>query len=147
MKIDPKILQDLKLRTQNESKNFEKKVLLSVDYGEKFCGLAFSPDGICVFPLLVIPNKALFETIIEKIEEKKIQEIIFGLPLSSDNYENKICQQVKKIAQKFKKLGYKIHFQNERFSSQNTITSKKNSRIDDLAAAKILEYFLEKTHS
>lgn len=145
MKINPKILQDLKLRNQEISKKTKKRSILSVDYGEKFCGLAFSPDGICVLPLLVISNELLFETIIEKIQEKKIQEIVFGLPLSSDNFENKICKQVKKISKKFQKLGYNVYLQNERFSSQNTITSKKNSRIDDLAAAKILEYFLEST--
>ena len=53
-KINPKLLQDLEQRNLRPKKNNNKGPLLGLDYGTKFCGLAFSPDGICVFPLEVV---------------------------------------------------------------------------------------------
>ncbi len=143
MKVDPKILQNLELQSQKKRKDeVESPPILGIDYGEKFSGIAISPDGICVFPLKIVKTEELNTSMLSILENKKIKKIVFGIPLSSDNYENKVCLDIRRFAEKFKKKSYKIIFQNERFSSQNTFFRKKDERIDDLAAAKILEFYL-----
>lgn len=143
MKIDPKILQNLELQSQEKREDSVKKPsLLGIDYGEKLSGIAISPDGICAFPLKIVKTETLASSMLTLLEEKKIKKIIFGLPLSSDNYENKVCLAIRKFAKKFEKESYEVIFQNERFSSQNTFSRKKGERIDDLAAAKILEFYI-----
>lgn len=121
--------------------------ILAFDYGEKMSGLAWSPDGIVVFPIEVIENKSSewMREILEKTyTEKKCQQLVIGLPISGDGTENSICKTIRNFA---KSLEIKdIAFVNERNSSQEVISSRKsrekNERIDDLAAARILEYWL-----
>jgi len=143
-KINSRRLQDLEV--QNDGKreshgNFQNT--LGVDFGEKFCGLAFSPDGICVLPLAVIPTKDLENKIRQIVTEKHIRKIIFGLPFLPDGKENRICPIIRKFAGKFESLAT-IGFVNERFSSK-TVYGKGEERIDDLAAIRILEFAFAKT--
>ncbi|PID70708.1 hypothetical protein CSB37_01330 [bacterium DOLZORAL124_38_8] len=114
--------------------------LLGIDYGEKYCGLAWSPDGVVVFPLRVVPRAETATEIERILNEKQIQTLVFGLPLGSKNEENHICAQVRAFADLFKQSGRTIHFQNEQFSSQAVMGTA--NRIDHWAAAKILEYWI-----
>ena len=120
----------------------KKEALLAIDYGEKFCGLSWSPDGAVVFPVLVIERELALQKIKLFVQEKMIQKIIIGLPLGSRNEENHICRQIRDFAKNLQNLVQTIYFQNELFSSQ--IVWEGSKRIDDLAAAKILEYWLER---
>ncbi len=133
----------------NAAQNRAKSApILALDYGEKMSGLAWSPDGIVVFPLKVLetnPRENLRKTIKQIYEEKNCQQLVIGLPISGDGTENSICQKIKKFAET---LNIKnIKFVNERNSSQETFFRGKSNqpkpRIDDLAAARILEYWLE----
>jgi len=95
------------------------------------------------------PGKALeARKILKEIQkEKNIQKIIFGLPVGPNNQENKVCQEIRNLAAKVKrKLKIDTEFQNEKFSTQEglKLKTKKEKRVDHLAAAKILEYYLEK---
>jgi len=136
------ILYELEARSQRDT---TLKVLsaLALDYGTKFCGLAFSPDGICVVPLGVFPTEDIEVKIRSLATEKKIKHLILGLPLDAQSRENALCVVIRKLSNSFEKEGFQTYLVNERFSSQQTLSADKNERIDDLAAAKILEYFLE----
>jgi putative transcription antitermination factor YqgF len=119
--------------------------ILAFDYGEKMSGLAWSPDGIVVFPIEVVDTAKSREILLQTYAEKNCQQLVIGLPVSGDGTENSICQKIKKFA---KSLEIKnIKFVNERNSSQETFFRGKSNqpkpRIDDLAAARILEYWLE----
>ncbi len=121
--------------------------ILALDYGEKISGLAWSPDGVVVFPLKVVETKSRenLAKIVEKTyEEKNCQQLVIGLPISGDGTENEICHKIRNFAGF---LGIKnIAFVNERNSSQEVFFRGKKGekkRIDDLAAARILEYWLE----
>ncbi len=138
-KISTQIIKNLILENERPSHQSEKN-LLAIDYGIKHCGLAFSPDGICVIPLQVIDTESLAEIIQDLTGAKKFQTIIFGLPLLPDGSENKLCQEIRKQGQILKK-NYTVKYINERFSTKKTISSD-NNRKDDLAAMNILEFYL-----
>lgn len=68
------------------------------------------------------------------------------MPISPNAQENQVCKDIRTFTDKLKKLfGLKIVFQNEKFSTKEglKLKTKKEKRADHLAAAKILEYYLE----
>jgi RNase H-fold protein (predicted Holliday junction resolvase) len=130
---------------QKPNKNIEQKnyPILSIDYGEKFCGIAWSPDAITSLPLQVVPTNTAKKIVQTLINQKKIQTLVLGLPTAPDGGENHICEMTRKFAQNFCSKKKQIIFVNERGSSQATL-KRKNNRIDDQAALNILKYYLER---
>jgi RNase H-fold protein (predicted Holliday junction resolvase) len=126
------------------SKKIEQKKypILSIDYGEKFCGLAWSPDGITALLIKVTPTPQAEKETKELLSQKKIKTLVLGLPTAPDGGENHICAITRTFAQKFSSKELTIKFVNERGSSRATIQGK-NKRIDDQAALNILKYYLE----
>ncbi len=141
-----RILYDLEARHGARGvkmNKYEGKKILALDFGEKFCGTAFSFDGVSTLPLTVFDTHD-FEVEIKKlIKEKNPDFWVVGLPLSSDKSENKICKKIRKIKKNIleEKFQQKVKLVNERCSSRNFYDL--DGRIDDLAAQKILEFFLE----
>ena len=147
VKIDNKTLRNLMVQREQSSTKTNLFPVLAIDYGEKFCGCAFSPDGICVFPIGVFPRASFEEKLRALVEVKKAKILVFGLPLASDGTENFLCTQIRVFAKEFEAIA-PVQFLNERHSTQSLVMSakyeKQNMRKDDLAAGKILEYFLQK---
>lgn len=143
-------LLDLQLQKEHQAQKSSFFPILAVDYGEKYSGLSISGDGVLALPLEVVATEKLDVRIQEIIRANDILFLVFGLPFSSDNSENHVCDQIRTFAKKLEKTQMQhpclkhipeIFFVNERHSSR-VITSKKTSgRIDDLAAVNILEYF------
>jgi putative Holliday junction resolvase len=130
---------------------------LSIDYGTKRTGLAIcDPTETIVSPLAVIRSeKGLLEKISEVVSSENVGAIVLGLPLNMDNSQGPQAKLVLKFAEKLRKsLQIPVHLQDERLSSFGaeeklasaglTKTAQKN-RLDAVAAAEILEAFLEKT--
>jgi len=132
------------LQIENETnKNFQGEQILAIDYGEKKTGLAYSPDGICAIPKEIIPTESLEEWINKKIQEKKIQKIVWGLPLLPDGQENTLCKTIQEKAKAWEKE-IPTKFINERFSTKLSLPQKNKKRQDDSAATRILEFYLSK---
>lgn len=140
--IKSRALEDLTLRNADISKGKEQN-LLAIDFGEKFCGLAFSPDGVVVLPMKVVKNENWEKEVIELLNKKCVQKIIIGLPLSSDGTQTDWCRRIRKETE-FLREFTKIEWINERFSSKNISALSNKKRTDDLAAAQILEFYLAK---
>lgn len=144
-KISPKALLDLNVRNERQKSPSEssKKPILAIDYGEKYCGLAISPDGHTVLPAAVVQRDRLEGAIDSMVKDYSIEVMVIGLTLSSDGSQNHVCEQINKmvkhLTQKYRKI--KIELVNERFSSQ-AVLSEDKARIDDLAAMQILEFYL-----
>ena len=139
-----RMLYELEAQQNKIQKNkYKGKKILALDFGEKFCGVAFSLDGIMGVPVKVFDTQNLDEEIESLIKEKKPDFWVLGLPLSSDASENKICAKIRKIKKNVleKRFSQQVFLVNERNSSQDF--SHLEGRIDDLAALKILEFFLE----
>jgi putative Holliday junction resolvase len=128
---------------------------LAIDYGAKRCGLAVcDPLEMLVSPLEVIDGRRnLINKIVEVIQAEGIEAVVLGLPLNMDNSAGRQAEVVKEFSKRLKKkINLTIHFQDERLSSfaakerlaDIELTRKeKRKRFDAVAAAFILESFLE----
>ena len=135
---------------------------MSIDYGDKRVGIALSdPMHTISYPFCVIEqiNKEQLVTEIFKIiDEKQIDKIIIGLPISMSGSYSK---QTKKVVlfKSFlmdrlldKGLNIKVYTIDERLSSvsaknimiqQGIKTGHNKGRIDELSAAIILQEYLD----
>jgi putative Holliday junction resolvase len=128
---------------------------LAIDYGSKRTGLAICDQSeTFVSPFAVIDEqKELLSKIIEIIKSENVQAVVMGLPL---NMNDSVGQQAKLalvFAEELKKhIDVPIHFQDERlstFDAEEKIApaelsrKKKKKRLDAIAAASILDAFLQ----
>jgi len=132
---------------------------LSIDYGDKRIGLAVcDPSETIVSPLKVLNNPEHFvEETADLIEDEKIEAIVIGIPFNMDGTEGRQVKAVERFAgQLKKKITIPIFFQDERlstFAAEQKLVDielskkKKRERIDAIAAAHILDEFLEKKNS
>jgi putative Holliday junction resolvase len=128
---------------------------LAIDYGDKHTGLAVCDRNETIAsPLTVIEgSKALLEKIVDIIKAENIEAVVIGLPLNMDDSQGPQAKLVFRFAEKLKQLiDVPIHFQDERLSSfgaeqkmasAESARKKKKKRLDAVAAADILEAFLE----
>lgn len=135
----------------------EEGRILAIDYGEVRMGLAISdPLRIFAFPLTVIDlkkNVDFIKTIQDIIKEKKVKRIIIGYPLKMDGSEGIQTEKVKGFVEELKrKINIDIEMVDERLTTtvaQRALTDigigqkKQRGIIDKIAAAKLLETYLE----
>jgi len=129
---------------------------LAIDYGEKRTGLAIcDANETIVTPLAVINGrKELQKKISAVIRKEDVEAVVIGLPLNMDGSEGSQAKLVLKFAEQLREhLDVPVHFQDERLSSFDAeqklapaelTRSKRRKRLDAVAAASILEAFLEK---
>lgn len=128
--------------------------ILGIDHGTVRIGLALS-DALCMManPLKTLDNHPQVELDIAKIvREKRVTEIVVGLPLRMDGHHGSAAERVEKFVDKLKKaLDYQIpiHYVDERLSSvsaerslglenkKKTVEQKK--LVDQVAAVAILQ--------
>ena len=135
---------------------------MSIDYGDKRIGIALSdPMHTISYPFCVIEqiNKEQLVTEIFKIiDEKQIDRIIIGLPISMSGSYSKQTNKVV-LFKNFlmdellnKGLNIKVYTIDERLSSvsaknimiqQGIKTGHNKGRIDELSAAIILQEYLD----
>ena len=128
---------------------------LAIDYGNKRTGLAIcDPAEMIASPLSVIQGaEQLLEKVADVIKNENIEAIVLGLPLNMDGSQGYQAKLVLKFAEQLKRrFDMPIHFQDERlstFAAEEKLASaeftrkKKKKRLDAIAAAEILESFLE----
>jgi putative Holliday junction resolvase len=128
---------------------------LAVDYGAKRTGLAIcDAEETMAFPFGILHGqKDLIDRIEQIVDAERIDAIVLGLPLNMDGSNGPQSQQVLAFSERLKQhIRVPIHLQDERLSSfeaeqklQTTGLSKakQRARLDALAAAEILQAFLE----
>lgn len=128
---------------------------LAIDYGSKHTGLAIcDPAEIIVSPLAVIQGqRELIERIADVVETENVEAIVLGLPLNMDDSQGYQARLVLQFAERLKeRFDIPIHLQDERLSTFGAeeklasveLTKKsKKKRLDAIAAAEILDAFLE----
>jgi putative Holliday junction resolvase len=131
---------------------------LAIDYGTKSTGLAIcDPSETVVSPLAVLANgKGLVAKIIEIIKNENVGVLVLGLPLNMDGTAGEQAKIVRAFADKLKKMvTVPIYFQDERLSTfaaqeklkgSDLTRKKKRKRLDAVAAAEILQAFLDSLH-
>ena len=128
---------------------------LAIDYGAKHTGLAICDAAETIAsPLTVIHGqKDLLKQIADTVKAENVEAIVIGLPLNMDDSQGPQVKLVFKFADQLKAhIDIPIHFQDERlttFSAEEKLAAadftrgKKKKRLDAIAAAEILEAFLE----
>ena len=128
---------------------------LAIDYGDKRTGLAIcDPAETIASPLAVIEGqKNLIKKIVDVVRSENAEAIVLGLPLNMDDSQGFKAKHVLRFAELLKNhLNIPMHLQDERLSSFGAekklapaefTRKKKKKRLDAIAAAEILEAFLE----
>jgi putative Holliday junction resolvase len=132
---------------------------LAIDYGTKTTGLAIcDPTETVVSPLVVLPtSKDLISKIVDIVKNESVQAIVLGLPMNMDDSIGPQAKIVQDFANELKKMvTVPIYFQDERLStfaaeekliSRELTQGKKRKRLDAVAAAEILQAFLDAKNS
>ena len=132
---------------------------LAIDYGQKRTGLAVcDAEERLACPLAVLTGqKNLIADISDEVKRQAVDAIVLGLPLNMDDTEGPAAKNVRNFAEQLKKhFDIPIHFHDERLSSFDAekklsgiklTTKKKKKLLDAVAAAAILQSFLDKRHS
>ena len=129
-------------------------MILGVDFGRKKTGTAFMDNNIKIpFPYKIIEEsnaRKIKSALLNIIEEKNIDTVVFGLPLSNEGKENEWCSDIRRFS-KFllKSVKVNIVFVDEYGTSKEAdyiLRGKKKSikkkNNDLIAATLILENYL-----
>lgn len=129
-------------------------MVLGVDFGKKRTGTAYMDMEIKIpFPCKLIEEsnaRKVKMALINIIEEKKVDTVVFGLPLSDDGKESEWCFEIRRFADfLLKSVKVEIIFIDEYGTSKDAeyiLRGKKKSvkkKSNDLIAATlILENYL-----
>ena len=133
--------------------------VLAIDYGERRIGLALSdPEGIIATPLPPVPNdKRSIEKIKELVENKNVEYVILGNPLRLSGKEEIQSNKVREFSKVLKEaISCPLELVDERLTTVSASKilhnmgyspSKSRDKIDSLAAAILLEGFLERRYA
>ena len=132
---------------------------LAIDYGTRRTGLAIcDAQEVVASPLCVLPSqKNLPQDIAQVIEREEVGAVVLGLPLNMNGSEGPQARKVKAFAERLQEhIRVSIFFQDERLSSfgarekleaTGLAKARKRSLIDAVAAAEILQSFLDRRSS
>jgi len=132
---------------------------LAIDYGKKRTGLAICDSNETIAsPLdIILGQKQLLEKIKDTIRRENVEAVVLGLPLNMNGSHGPQAKLVCSFAERLKNhLNIPIHFQDERLSSfaaeekladANLTIAKKRKLLDAIAAAEILQGFLEQKNT
>ena len=118
--------------------------ILSIDYGERYLGLAVRTDKTTIpIPVTVIDSKKqnVLKAIKEYIENYNVSTIVIGYPIGLNNSENRMTNLVNSFVEELINLNVQVHKIDERLSSK-LFKNNENDRIDDLSALEILESYI-----
>ncbi|WP_300368072.1 Holliday junction resolvase RuvX [Brachyspira sp.] len=129
-------------------------MILGVDFGRKKTGTAFMDMDIKIpFPCRLIEEsnaRKVKRALMDIIEEKKIDTVVFGLPLSDEGKESEWCSEIRRFSEfLLKSIKVNIVFVDEYGTSKEAdfiLRGKKKNvkkKANDLiAAVLILENYL-----
>jgi len=134
---------------------------LGLDIGDKRIGVALSdPGGILASPFTIInrtDDRADVEAIIDIVNQQQVGQIIVGLPRSMDGSMGRQAEKVQSFTQKLcSHTEVTVEFRDERLTTvsakrlMQSVGGKKSlkkARDDAIAAALILQGYLDETHS
>jgi putative Holliday junction resolvase len=133
---------------------------LGLDVGDRRIGVAMSdPSGIVASPLTIIERQndiIDIETIVDIVRRNEVGHIIVGLPLAADGGVGMQAEKVNDFVSKLKaSIDIPLQFRDESFSTDSarklmlqtkSKKARRNTRDDAIAAAYILQHFLEEQY-
>lgn len=134
--------------------------ILGLDYGSQRIGVSISdPLGITARPLLTVPrNPKVFLTLKELVQQESVAVIVVGMPYNLKGEKTQKAQEVAAFIEELRATtGCEIIPWDERFTTviaQQTLRTmgtkrkkrdQKNGALDQMAAALILQSYLDST--
>lgn len=131
---------------------------LGLDLGSKTLGLSISDRTGLIATSLEVLRYSTYDELLDKLEnvinERKVDALVLGNPLNLDGSLSKRSEETLKFMELLKeRFSLKIYLQDERLSTVeaermliNNNTTRKNRKkvIDKIAAAIILQAFLDR---
>lgn len=137
-----------------------KNRIIALDIGDARIGVAVSdPMGIIAQPVCFIKRIGYskdIKNIQEIAKEYQTNTLLIGLPVLLSGEEGEQAQKTKLFADELKKYGFDIMFQDERLSTKsandiliegNMDRKKRKTNVDKIAAAIILQQWLDKQNN
>lgn len=131
--------------------------VLGLDVGSKTIGVAVSDElGLCAHSVKTLQRqgtKADVQTVLELCKSYETQEVVVGMPYDCEGNEGHRASRVRVLGDALVAAGLTIHYQDESFSTvaaeevlleADVSRSKRKKVIDKLAAAVILEAWLDR---
>ncbi len=129
--------------------------ILGVDLGKKRVGLAITDKtGLISIPWRTVERENLYIDLAKIIEEEQISDIVLGLPKNMNNTLGDSAQEVLEVKKNIKeKFSVNVYLQDERRTSiaaseimkdSNMARKNRKAKIDEMAAAIILQNFLDR---
>lgn len=123
--------------------------ILAFDFGLKRIGVAVGNTVTCqAQPLAIIgaaSNEAKFDAVAKLIKEWQPALCVVGLPMHPDGAAHEMTVRCQRFANQLHgRYGVKIALVDERYSSA-VLQAKQGKRIDDQAAAVILQQYFDQT--
>lgn len=127
------------------------ETILAFDFGLKRIGVAVGNTGLRqAQPLAVISaatNDGKFAAIADLIGQWQPARCVVGLPLHPDGAEHEMSVRCRRFANQLQgRYGVPVTLVDERYSSA-VISHQRGERIDDQAAAIILQQYFDDAHS
>jgi len=133
---------------------------LGLDIGDKRIGVALSDSAsILASPFTIIDRRDErqdIETIIDIVNQQQVKQIVVGLPRSLNGSIGKQAEKVKAFVEKLcSHIEVPVEFRDERLTTvsakrlmqaANTKKTRRRDRDDAVAAALILQGYLDETH-
>ncbi|MGH7503480.1 MAG: Holliday junction resolvase RuvX [Longimicrobiales bacterium] len=138
--------------------------VLGIDFGERRIGLALSdPTGNVAQPIAPIlrrrGKRPPIQTVLDRIAEHDVGEIVVGLPLSLEGEDTEWTRKVRDFAAKLAtRAARPVHLVDERMTSvmaERTVRSmglprrerERKERVDTAAAMLILQLHLDRSRA
>ncbi len=128
--------------------------ILGIDYGAKRTGLAISdPSNKYAIPLDVINSTRTYPHIKQLLLDEDIHTVIIGLAMPMSGKLNTQVTSTMRIADRIRKLGVDVVLESEHLTSEAAHdmvrgqVARSDVRIDDVAAAVILQQYLNSKNS
>ena len=121
---------------------------LGIDFGVKRIGVAVSDDGgMLAFPKVIIENSgAATSEVAAIVAEEKIDEIVLGYSANLSGADNPVQEKIEEFKKSLiEACGKPIHFEKEFLTSFEARRYSTSERVDDSAAALILQRYLDRT--
>lgn len=132
--------------------------ILALDMGEKRVGLAISdPLGVIAQPLKTIQrqsNNQLISELKKVIGENSVEKVVIGNPMRLNGDKSRMTIAIEEIISRLREeISIPMVFEDERFTTRMAISSlhqmgkkvgKARDKIDQIAAAHILQLYLER---
>lgn len=134
---------------------------LALDIGDKRIGVALSDsNGILASPLTIVEcsdDRQALEAILDIINQHQVKQIVVGLPRSLSGSTGKQAEKVQTFVQRLSShTEVPVEFRDERLTTvsakrlmqaANTKKTKQKTRDDAVAAALILQGYLDETQN